>query len=208
MAKSLAGGMPLSAVIGKAEIMDAAAVGGLGGTYAGNPLACASALAVIDTFEKENLLARSRAVGERLTTRLKALQAQTNCIAEVRGLGAMVAIELCKNGDPHQPDADLTKRMVAEAQKRGLILLSCGVYANVIRVLVPLVASDALLDEGLDIMAASLAGRCGPMNPQPPRPLAGRARARSLARAGRPLGRPDAGRLRRRGAQGRAPGRR
>jgi 4-aminobutyrate aminotransferase / (S)-3-amino-2-methylpropionate transaminase / 5-aminovalerate transaminase len=157
MAKSLAGGMPLSAVIGKAEIMDAAAVGGLGGTYAGNPLACASALAVIDTFEKENLLERSRAVGARLTSRLKALQAQHNCIADVRGLGAMVAIELCKNGDPHQPDADLTKRMVAEAQKRGLILLSCGVYANVIRVLVPLVASDALLDEGLDIMAASLA---------------------------------------------------
>lgn len=157
MAKSLAGGMPLSAVIGKAEIMDAAPVGGLGGTYAGNPLACASALAVIETFEKENLLARSRAVGERLTSRLKALQAQHHCIAEVRGLGAMVAIELCKNGDPHQPDADLTKRMVTEAQKRGLILLSCGVYANVIRVLVPLVASDALLDEGLDIMAAALA---------------------------------------------------
>ena len=156
MAKSLAGGMPLSAVTGKAEIMDAAPVGGLGGTYAGNPLACAAALAVIDTFEKEHLLARSRAVGERLTSRLKALQAQNPCIAEVRGLGAMVAIELCKNGDPHQPDADLTKRMVAEAQQRGLILLSCGVYANVIRVLVPLVASDALLDEGLDIMAQSL----------------------------------------------------
>ena len=157
MAKSLAGGMPLSAVIGKTEVMDAAAVGGLGGTYAGNPLACASALAVIETFEKENLLARSRAVGERLMGRLKALQAQNHSIAEVRGLGAMVAIELCKNGDPHQPDADLTKRMVTEAQKRGLILLSCGVYANVIRVLVPLVASDAILDEGLDIMAAALA---------------------------------------------------
>jgi 4-aminobutyrate aminotransferase / (S)-3-amino-2-methylpropionate transaminase / 5-aminovalerate transaminase len=156
MAKSLAGGMPLSSVTGKAEIMDAAPVGGLGGTYAGNPLACAAALAVIDTFDKENLLERSRAVGERLTSRLKALQAQHNCIAEVRGVGAMVAIELCKNGDPHQPDADLTKRMVAEAQQRGLILLSCGVYANVIRVLVPLVASDALLDEGLDIMAQSL----------------------------------------------------
>ena len=156
MAKSLAGGMPLSSVTGKAEIMDAAPVGGLGGTYAGNPLACAAALAVIDTFDKENLLERSRAVGERLTSRLKALQAQHNCIAEVRGLGAMVAIELCKNGDPHQPDADLTKRMVAQAQQRGLILLSCGVYANVIRVLVPLVASDALLDEGLDIMAQSL----------------------------------------------------
>jgi 4-aminobutyrate aminotransferase/(S)-3-amino-2-methylpropionate transaminase len=161
MAKSLAGGMPLSSVTGKAEIMDAAPVGGLGGTYAGNPLACAAALAVIDTFAKEDLLERSRAVGERLTSRLKALQAQHNCIAEVRGLGAMVAIELCKHGDPHQPDADLTKRMVAEAQQRGLILLSCGVYANVIRVLVPLVASDALLDEGLDIMATALGAAMG-----------------------------------------------
>ena len=156
MAKSLAGGMPLSAVIGRAEVMDAPAVGGLGGTYAGNPLACAAALAVIEIFEKENLLARSKAMGQHLVQRLSAMQAKFSSIGEVRGLGAMVAIELCKNGDPHQPDADLTKRMVAEAQKRGLILLSCGVYANVIRVLVPLVASDALLDEGLDIMEEAL----------------------------------------------------
>jgi 4-aminobutyrate aminotransferase/(S)-3-amino-2-methylpropionate transaminase len=113
-------------------------------------------LAVIETFEKENLLARSKAMGQHLVQRLTAMQAKFSSIGEVRGLGAMVAIELCKNGDPHQPDADLTKRMVAEAQKRGLILLSCGVYANVIRVLVPLVASDSLLDEGLDIMEQAL----------------------------------------------------
>ena len=152
MAKSLAGGMPLSAIIGKAEVMDAPAVGGLGGTYAGNPLACASALAVLDVFEKENLLQRSRDVGARLVQGLKGIAAQHKSIGDVRGLGSMVAIELFKNGDLHAPDADLAKRVAAEAAKRGLILLTCGTYANVIRVLVPIVASDALLDEGLAIM--------------------------------------------------------
>jgi len=155
MAKSLAGGMPLSAIIGRAEVMDAPAVGGLGGTYAGNPLACASALAVLDVFEKENLLQRSKDVGARLTAGLKAIAAKHKSIGDVRGLGSMIAIELFKNGDLHQPDADLAKKLAAEAAKRGLILLTCGTYANVVRVLVPLVASDALLDEGLAIMAAS-----------------------------------------------------
>jgi 4-aminobutyrate aminotransferase/(S)-3-amino-2-methylpropionate transaminase len=157
MAKSLAGGMPLSAIVGKAEIMDAAAVGGLGGTYAGNPLACASALAVLEVFQKENLLQRSRDVGARLMARLNTLAASNKAIGDVRGIGAMVAIELCKNGDLYQPDADLTKRLVGEAIKRGLVLLSCGTYANVIRILVPLTASDALIDEGLSIIEASLA---------------------------------------------------
>jgi 4-aminobutyrate aminotransferase/(S)-3-amino-2-methylpropionate transaminase len=155
MAKSLAGGMPLSAIIGRAEVMDAPAVGGLGGTYAGNPLACASALAVLDVFEKENLLQRSKDVGARLTAGLKAIAAKHKSIGDVRGLGSMIAIELFKNGDVHQPDADLAKKLAAEAAKRGLILLTCGTYANVVRVLVPLVASDAILDEGLAIMAAS-----------------------------------------------------
>ncbi|MEY4754155.1 MAG: 4-aminobutyrate--2-oxoglutarate transaminase [Pseudomonadota bacterium] len=154
MAKSLAGGFPLSAIIGRAEVMDAPAPGGLGGTYAGNPLACAAALAVLDVFEQEDLLTRSRAVGERLRARLNALAAQHKVIAEVRGPGAMIAIELCRDGDPQQPDADRTGRIVKEALKRGLVLLSCGVYANVIRILVPLTASDALLEEGLDILAA------------------------------------------------------
>jgi 4-aminobutyrate aminotransferase / (S)-3-amino-2-methylpropionate transaminase / 5-aminovalerate transaminase len=153
MAKSLAGGFPLSAIIGRAEIMDAPGPGGLGGTYAGSPMAVAAALAVIDTFEKEKLLARSRAVGAHLLSGLQAMAQRFPAIGDVRGLGAMVAIELFKNGDVHQPDAVLTQRVVAEAARRGLILLSCGVYANVVRILVPLTASDALLDEGLGLMA-------------------------------------------------------
>ncbi len=157
MAKSLAGGFPLSAVIGRAEVMDAPAPGGLGGTYAGSPLGCAAALAVLQVFEKDQLLQRSRDVGARLTSGLKALAAKHNSIGDVRGLGAMVAIELFKGGDVHQPDADLAKAIVAEGARRGLILLSCGVYGNVIRILVPLTASDALLDEGMAILGATLA---------------------------------------------------
>lgn len=153
MAKSMAGGFPISAVVGRAEVMDAAAPGGLGGTYAGNPIACAAALAVLDVFEKENLLQRSREVGKRLTAGLKAMATRHACIGDVRGLGAMVAIELFKNDDVKQPDADLAKRITDEATARGLILLTCGTYGNVIRILVPLTASDALLDEGLAIMA-------------------------------------------------------
>jgi 4-aminobutyrate aminotransferase/(S)-3-amino-2-methylpropionate transaminase len=156
MAKSMAGGYPISAVVGRAEVMDAPAAGGLGGTYAGSPMACAAALAVLDVFEKENLLQRSRDVGQRITASLQAMSQKHNCIAEVRGMGAMVAMELCKDGDPHQPDADLTKALAAEATRRGLILLTCGTYGNVVRILVPLTASDALLDEGLAIIADSL----------------------------------------------------
>jgi 4-aminobutyrate aminotransferase/(S)-3-amino-2-methylpropionate transaminase len=154
MAKSMAGGFPISAVVGRAEVMDAAGPGGLGGTYAGSPIACAAALAVLDVFEKENLLQRSVDVGIRLTAGLKAIAVKHTCIGDVRGLGAMVALELFKNGDIKQPDADLAKRITAEATKRGLILLTCGTYGNVIRVLVPLTASDAILDEGLAIIAA------------------------------------------------------
>jgi 4-aminobutyrate aminotransferase/(S)-3-amino-2-methylpropionate transaminase len=156
LAKSMAGGFPISAVVGRAEVMDAPAPGGLGGTYAGSPMSCAAALAVLKVFEKENLLERSRKLGVRLIASLKMMAAKNPCIADVRGLGAMVAIELCKGGDIHQPDADLAKRLVAEATKRGLILLSCGTYGNVIRVLVPLTASDALVDEGLAIIDAAL----------------------------------------------------
>lgn len=155
MAKSLAGGFPLSAVIGRAEVMDAAAPGGLGGTYAGSPLACAAALAVMDIFENEGLMARGREVGARLVSGLQDMASRHATIGDVRGLGAMVAIELFKNGDPHQPDADRVKRVVTEAAQRGLVLLSCGVYGNVIRILVPLTASDAVLDEGLAILSAS-----------------------------------------------------
>ncbi|MDT7834775.1 4-aminobutyrate--2-oxoglutarate transaminase [Aquabacterium sp. OR-4] len=153
MAKSLAGGMPLSAVIGRAEIMDAPGPGGLGGTYAGNPLATAAALAVLESFERDDLLARSRAVGALLTDGLKAIAAKHKVIADVRGLGAMIAIELCQDGDARRPDAALTSAIVKAAAQAGLILLSCGVYANVIRILVPLTASDELLAEGLAILS-------------------------------------------------------
>jgi 4-aminobutyrate aminotransferase/(S)-3-amino-2-methylpropionate transaminase len=156
MAKSMAGGFPISAVVGRAEIMDAPAPGGLGGTYAGSPLACAAALAVLEVFDEENLLQRSRDVGQRITTRLQALAKDHECIAEVRGLGAMVAMELCKNGDPHQPDADLTKALAIEAMNRGLIILTCGTYGNVVRILVPLTASDTVIDEGLNMLADAL----------------------------------------------------
>ena len=162
MAKSMAGGFPIAAVIGRADVMDKPLPGGLGGTYAGFPLACAAGLAVLDVFEQERLLERSMAVGERLKTFLHGMAASHREIRDVRGLGSMIAIELFKDGDLRQPEADLTKRVCAEAIKRGLVLLSCGSYANVIRILVPLVASDALLDEGLAIMresfAAALAG--------------------------------------------------
>jgi 4-aminobutyrate aminotransferase/(S)-3-amino-2-methylpropionate transaminase len=156
MAKSMAGGFPISAVVGRAEIMDAPAPGGLGGTYAGSPLACAAALAVLEVFEEENLLQRSRDIGQRITSHLQALAKDHPCIAEVRGLGAMVAMELCKNGDPHQPDADLTKALAVEAMNRGLVILTCGTYGNVVRILVPLTASDTVIDEGLNMMADAL----------------------------------------------------
>jgi 4-aminobutyrate aminotransferase/(S)-3-amino-2-methylpropionate transaminase len=153
MAKSMAGGFPISAVIGRADVMDKPAPGGLGGTYAGNPLACAAGLAVLDIFEEESLLERSKAIGTRLVDALQAIAREHVVIQEVRGLGSMIAIELFKDGDLARPDADLTKRICAAALDRGLVLLSCGSHGNVIRVLVPLVASDALIDEGLAILA-------------------------------------------------------
>lgn len=157
MAKSMAGGYPISGVVGRAEVMDAPAAGGLGGTYAGSPIACAAALAVLDVFEKDNLLERSRTLGAHMVARLKTVATKDKRICDVRGLGAMVAIELCKDGDAHQPSAELAKALATEATKRGLILLTCGTYGNVVRILVPLTASDAIINEGLDIIEACLA---------------------------------------------------
>ncbi len=157
VAKSIAGGLPLSAVVGKAQIMDAPPPGGLGGTYAGSPLACAAALAVLDVIAEEQLVQRSRVLGTQLMARLKALQAKCPAIGEVRGLGSMVAIELVKNRRADQPDAELTRALVQAAATRGLVILSCGVYGNVIRLLAPLTISDALLNEGLDLLEAALA---------------------------------------------------
>jgi len=156
-AKSMAGGFPISGVVGRAEVMDAPAPGGLGGTYAGSPIGCAAALAVLKVFDDEQLLARSRALGERLTAGLRRIAAEVPAIGDVRGLGAMVAVELFEAGDTARPDAALTRQVVAEAARRGLILLSCGTYGNVIRVLVPLTASDLLVDEGLALLADSFA---------------------------------------------------
>ena len=156
VAKSIAGGLPLSAVVGKAEIMDAPPPGGLGGTYAGSPLACAAALAVFEVIASENLLQRSQRIGELLQTRLRTLQQRFPVIGEIRGVGAMVAMELVKNGSAEQPDAELTRALVLAAAAQGLVILSCGVYSNVIRFLSPLTISDALLSEGLDKLEAAL----------------------------------------------------
>lgn len=154
-AKSIAGGFPVAGVCGRAEAVDSIAPGGLGGTYAGSPLACAAALAVMDVFEEENLLARSRTVGEILTGRLSALATDDKRIGDVRGLGAMVACELFTADGA--PDAELTGRIVAAARDKGLILLSCGQYGNVIRILVPLTATDVELNAGMDIIAECFA---------------------------------------------------
>jgi len=156
VAKSLAGGFPLAAVVGKAQMMDAPVTGGLGGTYAGSPVSCAAALAVLEVMEQEQLPARAVQVGDIITRRLRKLQDQLTCVGEVRGLGAMVAMELVRNRDPHAPDADLAKALVQRAAVNGLVLLSCGLYGNVIRILVPLTASEALIEEGLDIIEKSL----------------------------------------------------
>ncbi|NLC37530.1 MAG: 4-aminobutyrate--2-oxoglutarate transaminase [Alcaligenaceae bacterium] len=157
MAKSLAGGMPLSAVCGRAEIMDAAPIGGLGGTYAGNPLALASALAVIDIIKDESLVARATELGERLRSTLESLRVVVPQIADIRGLGAMVAVEFQKP-DGKAPDADFTRQVQQRAMENGLILLSCGSHGNVIRFLFPLTIEDAVLDEGLHILAKALRG--------------------------------------------------
>ncbi len=155
--KSLAGGFPLSGVVGRADVIDAPAAGGLGGTYAGSPVACVAALAVMKAFETEQLLDRSQIMGAFLLKQLHIIAAQVPQIGDVRGLGAMVAIELFEDGDVQRPDPTLTKEVVAEAARRGLILLSCGTHGNVIRILVPLTAPDALLEEGLSILADTFA---------------------------------------------------
>jgi 4-aminobutyrate aminotransferase/(S)-3-amino-2-methylpropionate transaminase len=156
MAKSLAGGFPLAAVVGKATIMDAAAPGGLGGTYAGSPIACAAGLAVLDVIGEERLCERAGALGAQIVQHLRQAARTLPVIGDVRGLGAMVAMELVRNGDPQQPDPDLTKALVREAGARGLVLLSCGLYGNVVRFLVPLTAPDDIVREGLEIATQSL----------------------------------------------------
>ena len=155
MAKSLAGGLPLSAVCGRAEIMDAPGPGGLGGTYGGNPLAVAAAHAVLDVIEEERLCERAVTVAQRLRDRLEAARADVPEIAEVRGIGAMLAVEF---SDPQTgaPNPAFTKKVQAHAMSKGLLLLTCGGYGQVIRFLCPLTIGDAVLDEALDILDAAL----------------------------------------------------
>ncbi|TPV79131.1 4-aminobutyrate--2-oxoglutarate transaminase [Klebsiella pneumoniae] len=153
MAKSLAGGFPLAGVTGRAEVMDAIAPGGLGGTYAGNPIACAAALAVLQIFEQENLLEKANQLGDTLRQGLLAIAEDHPEIGDVRGLGAMIAIELFEEGDRSRPNARLTADIVARARDKGLILLSCGPYYNVLRILVPLTIEEAQIEQGLKIIA-------------------------------------------------------
>lgn len=159
MAKSLGGSFPLSAVTGKAEIMEAPPPGGLGGTYAGSPLACAAALAVLDVIEEAKLTERAQEIGDLIIGRLDALtiEARFSCTGDTRQLGAMVAMELVKDRESRDPDPELTRAVVQTAARRGLIILACGVHGNVVRFLAPLTASDEIVRAGLGILEHTLA---------------------------------------------------
>ncbi len=160
IAKSLAGGFPLAGVIGKADIMDAPAPGGLGGTYGGSPMGCAAALGVLEVIRNENLCQRSEEIGQHIVSRLRAMAERNDipAIGDIRNLGAMIAFELVTSHGGNQPDPEATKALCAKALENGLVLLSCGVFGNVIRILVPLTADDAIIDEGLTIIEKSLCG--------------------------------------------------
>ena len=157
-AKSLANGMPLSAVVGKAEVVDSSGPNSLGGTYSGNPLACAAALAVIEAIEEEDILARSTALGERLAERFARWEQQFDQVGHSRNLGAMAAFELLD--DNGNPDPKLTAAVCAKAREHGLILLSCGFYGNTIRILVPITVEDSVLEEGLNVIEGALDALC------------------------------------------------
>lgn len=158
MAKGIAGGVPLSAVVGKADIMDSPLPGGLGGTYGGSPLDCAAALAVLDVIEEECLAERAVQIGETMVRRLRTFQRRyPKNIGEIRNLGAMIAIELVHNGDANQPNPELTRAVVKQAAEFGLILLSCGVRGNVIRLLPALTMTDTLVEESMDLLDKTLA---------------------------------------------------
>jgi 4-aminobutyrate aminotransferase / (S)-3-amino-2-methylpropionate transaminase / 5-aminovalerate transaminase len=159
-AKSLGGGLPLAAVTGRAEIMDAPGPGGLGGTFAGNPLSCAAALATIDLFEKTNLLTRANELGARFQRRARDWQRRWPIVGDVRGLGGMQAIELVKSQESKIPATEETKQITQYCYEHGLITITAGTYSNVIRVLVPLIATNEQIDEGLDVLESALAAVC------------------------------------------------
>jgi len=161
VAKSLAGGFPLSGVIGKADIMDSVEPGGLGGTYAGSPLGCAAGLAVLDVIEEEQLCEKAQAIGVQIKGWAERLQSDTNCIGDIRITGAMCAVEIVDDNDADRPNAQLTKAIAAEATKRGVILLTCGVRGNVIRFLPPLTIGEALMGEALETLGAAIRDLAG-----------------------------------------------
>jgi 4-aminobutyrate aminotransferase/(S)-3-amino-2-methylpropionate transaminase len=156
VAKSLASGLPLSGVVGKAEIMDAAHEGSIGGTYSGNPVMLAAANAVFDVIESENLIERAKVLGEILLGRMKAWQERFDAIGDVRGTGAMLAIELVQSRETKEPAPELATRVIEESLKRGLLLLKAGLYGNCVRVLAPLVITDDELSEALDVWEEAL----------------------------------------------------
>ncbi|HZS98421.1 MAG TPA: 4-aminobutyrate--2-oxoglutarate transaminase [Terriglobales bacterium] len=155
-AKSIGGGLPLAAITGRAEIMDAPGPGGLGGTFAGNPVACEAALAVLDMFEQQDLNARANELGELFQKRAKAWQRRWPMIGEVRGLGAMQALELVQSQDKREPATEDTKAITQYCYEHGLITISAGTYGNVIRLLMPLVITDNQMDEALDVLEGAL----------------------------------------------------
>jgi 4-aminobutyrate aminotransferase/(S)-3-amino-2-methylpropionate transaminase len=159
-AKSLGGGLPLAAVTGRAEIMDAPGPGGLGGTFGGNPLSCAAALAVLDLFERENLLERANQLGDRFQTRAREWRCRWPIIGDVRGLGGMQAIELVQSQESKTPATDETKKITQYCYEHGVITITAGTHSNVIRILVPLIATDAQFDEGLAVLESGLAAVC------------------------------------------------
>jgi 4-aminobutyrate aminotransferase / (S)-3-amino-2-methylpropionate transaminase / 5-aminovalerate transaminase len=156
IAKSIAGGLPLSGVLGRAEIMDAPGDSAIGGTYVGNPVAQAAALAVLDVFDEDGLVERAAQIGETIGERMQAWQRRWRAVGDVRGLGAMLAIELVHDPATKDPAPDLATKVVEAAAERGLLLLKSGIYSNCIRVLVPLVISDAELDEALGVWEDAL----------------------------------------------------
>ena len=162
MAKSLGGGMPIAAVTGRAEIMDTPGPGSLGGTFCAHPLSCAAALAVIETIEKQSLLARSAAIGERFEKRALGWQKNWDLVGDVRGLGGMCAMELVRNAATREPADSETKQITRYCYEHGLITIIAGTFNNVIRILVPLVVTDEEFDEGLDVIEAALASVAAP----------------------------------------------
>lgn len=160
-AKSLGSGMPIAAILGKADVMDAAAPGTIGGTYIGNPVCCAAALATIKYMEEIDINTLGKEVGKTIRKRLEKLQKKCSQIGDVRGLGAFLAVEFVKNGDPRQPDGELTSKIVKACAERGLVIISAGTHKNVLRILSPLVITDEQLDQGLGILEEETLKACG-----------------------------------------------